>query len=95
MSASEYSKLTVDVVRRLALILQVLFMGIYRFTLPTTGAISFADFLSDPSGKNLYASQIAQTTQARANLRGALKENKRADEKDFLRLIKVRYSIIE
>lgn len=67
-------------------------MAIYRFTLPTTGAVSFSDFLSDPSGANLYSSQIAQATQARANLRGALKENKRteSDERNYLNLIKVR-----
>lgn len=38
-----------------------------------------------------YTVDIADATQARANLRAALKESKRTDgEKDFLRLVKVR-----
>ena len=60
----------------------------YLYELPTTGAISFGDFLVDRSAS--YVADVADTTEARANLRAALKENKRTDEKDFLRLVKVR-----
>jgi hypothetical protein len=65
-------------------------MSIYLYELPTTGAISFTEFCSDDNA--LYTSHISEVTQARANLRGALKESKRADhgEKDFLKLVKVR-----
>ncbi|TFY76997.1 hypothetical protein EWM64_g7017 [Hericium alpestre] len=60
----------------------------YVFELPTTGSFSFAECYSDPT--NVYTSNIAETTQARANLRALLKESKRTDgEKDYLRLIKV------
>jgi hypothetical protein len=64
-------------------------MGIYLYELPTTGAISFIDFCSYENGS--YTSHISDTTQARANLREALKESKRTDhaEKDFLKLVKV------
>ena len=64
-------------------------MGTYLYELPTTGAISFNDFCVDKTAS--YASEIAGATQARQNLRAALKESKRAEgEKDFLRLVKVR-----
>jgi hypothetical protein len=65
-------------------------MSIYLYELPTTGAISFADFCLDENVS--YTSHISEATQARANLRGVLKESKRADhgEKDFLKLVKVR-----
>jgi hypothetical protein len=59
----------------------------FLFELPTTGALSFADFISDPTGT--YTVQLAEVTQARANLRAVLKESKRTDEKDWLRLVKV------
>lgn len=62
-------------------------MTSYLYELPTTGAISFGDFLYDKSAS--YISEISDTTEARANLRTALKESKRSDEKDFLRLVKV------
>ncbi|KIM83266.1 hypothetical protein PILCRDRAFT_438421 [Piloderma croceum F 1598] len=64
-------------------------MSIYLYELPTTGAISFAEFCSDENAS--YTSHISEVTQARANLRGALKESKRADhgEKDFLKLVKI------
>ncbi|GJE92669.1 BRO1 domain-containing protein [Phanerochaete sordida] len=62
-------------------------MTSYLYELPTTGAISFGDFLYDKSAS--YISEISDTTEARANLRAALKESKRTDEKDFLRLVKV------
>lgn len=64
-------------------------MGSYVYELPTTGAISFTDFCLDENG--LYTAHIVEATQARANLRGALKENKRdvSGEKDYLKLVKV------
>lgn len=66
-------------------------MSTYLYELPTTGAISFADFCIDHTGS--YTTHIAEATQARANLRAALKESKRTDgEKDYLKLVKVRYA---
>lgn len=63
-------------------------MSTYLYELPTTGAISFNDFCLDKS--HSYAAEIAGATQARQNLRAALKESKRAEgERDFLRLVKV------
>ncbi|KAH7919791.1 hypothetical protein BV22DRAFT_1099083 [Leucogyrophana mollusca] len=66
-------------------------MSIYVYELPTTGAISFADFCVDQSPAGTYAAHLAEATQARANLRGVLKESKRTDrdDKDYLRLVKV------
>ncbi|KIK92667.1 hypothetical protein PAXRUDRAFT_829743 [Paxillus rubicundulus Ve08.2h10] len=63
----------------------------YVYELPTTGAISFAEFCIDTTGGNVYTSHIAEATQARANMRGVLKECKRMDsgERDYLRIIKV------
>ncbi|EJD02669.1 uncharacterized protein FOMMEDRAFT_107601 [Fomitiporia mediterranea MF3/22] len=61
-------------------------MTTYLYELPTTGAISFSDFCVDKTAS--YAMNISDATQARANLRAALKESKRAEgEKDFLRLV--------
>ncbi|KAL4251427.1 pH-response regulator protein palC [Abortiporus biennis] len=64
-------------------------MSSYLFELPTTGAISFSDFCYDQSAS--YISETADTTEARANLRAALKEYKRSDddEKDYLKLVKI------
>lgn len=66
-------------------------MSVYLYELPTTGAISFADFCADDTDGRIYSTHVAEATQARANLRTMLKENKRADssEKDYLRLVKV------
>ena len=66
-------------------------MGTYLYELPTTGAISFADFCLDKSSDSSHVSHISETTLSRANLRTALKESKRADddEKDNLKLVKV------
>ena len=63
----------------------------YIYELPTTGAVSFADFCVDYSAERVYNRHIPEASQARANLRGALKDGKRADhgEKDFLGLVKV------
>ena len=41
-----------------------------------------------------YVSEVSDTTEARANLRAALKESKRTDEKDYLRLVKVLPSLL-
>lgn len=69
-------------------VLSGLMMSTYLYELPTTGAISFQDFCVDQSAS--YSSQLAEATQARANLRAVLKESKRTDgEKDFLRVVKV------
>ena len=65
-------------------------MSTFLYELPTTGAISFADVCIDHTVDHIYTPRIAQTTQSRANLRGALKETKRTDgEKDYLRIVKV------
>lgn len=63
----------------------------FLYDLPTTGAISFSDFCIDQSTKQSYTYQIPEVTQARANLRGALKDSKRTDHgtKDYLSLVKV------
>ncbi|KAJ7366650.1 BRO1 domain-containing protein [Mycena albidolilacea] len=65
-------------------------MSLYLYELPTTGAISFSDFCTD-SAERLYTNHISDTTQARANLRAALKESKRTHdgEKDYLKLVKI------
>ena len=64
-------------------------MSSYLYELPTTGAISFSEFCSDQNGS--YLVEVAETTEARANLRAALKEFKRAEdnERDYLKLVKV------
>ncbi|VDB95930.1 unnamed protein product [Peniophora sp. CBMAI 1063] len=62
-------------------------MSVYAFELPTTGSFSFADCFSDLTGT--HTSALAEATQARASLRGLLKESKRTDgDKDYLRLVK-------
>jgi len=62
----------------------------YFYELPTTGAISFSEFCVDHSAEKAYNRYFADASQARANLRGVLKDSKRADrgEKDFLGLVK-------
>ncbi|CAL1706477.1 unnamed protein product [Somion occarium] len=64
-------------------------MSSYLYEIPTTGAISFSDFCYDQTAS--YVAEVADTTEARANLRAALKEFKRAedDERDYLKLVKV------
>ncbi|KAH9935779.1 BRO1 domain-containing protein [Fomitopsis serialis] len=64
-------------------------MSTYLYELPTTGAIFFAGVCDDKTGS--YTTEIAEATEARANLRAALKESKRADDggKDYLKLVKV------
>ena len=64
----------------------------YLYELPTTGAISFSEFCVDHSAEKVYNRYIPEASQARANLRGLLKDSKRTDhgEKDFLSLVKAR-----
>lgn len=64
----------------------------YLYELPTTGAISFIDVCVDLSREKASTRYLSEASQARANLRGILKESKRTDhgEKDFLALVKVR-----
>lgn len=68
----------------------------YLYELPTTGSISFSELCLDRSQDKAYTRFIAEATQARANLRGVLKESKRTDhgEKDFLTLVKVAFVIL-
>ena len=67
-------------------------MTSYIYDLPTTGSISFSDFAIDTTEGNVYTSWIAEATQARANMRGVLKQSRRTDseDRDYLRIIKVR-----
>jgi hypothetical protein len=66
----------------------------YIYELPTTGAISFSEFCVDRSAEISYNRHISEASQARANLRGVLKDSKRADhgEKDFLGLVKASFA---
>ncbi|TFK44298.1 BRO1 domain-containing protein [Crucibulum laeve] len=63
----------------------------YLYELPTTGALSFSDFCVDQSSNKAYTYRIPEATQARANLRGVLKESKRTDhgEQDYLSVVKL------
>lgn len=63
----------------------------YLYELPTTGAVTFSDFCIDLGDKKPYIFFFSTATQARANLRGILKDSKRTDhnEKDYLSLVKV------
>lgn len=69
-------------------------MSSYLYELPTTGAVSFADICQGLSTDATlgYVTEIAETTEARANLRVVLKENRRTDseERDHLKIVKVR-----
>jgi hypothetical protein len=62
----------------------------YLYELPTTGATPFSEFCVDHSAERVYNHYFSEASQARANLRGVLKDSKRADhgEKDFLGLVK-------
>lgn len=57
---------------------QTLIMSTFPFPIPTTGAISFSDFLSDPQSN--YTLRIAEATSARASLRGILKQERRTGD---------------
>ncbi|THV03167.1 hypothetical protein K435DRAFT_748119 [Dendrothele bispora CBS 962.96] len=62
-------------------------MPCYLYHLPTTAALSFVDLCGS---NHSYVRHLAQTTQLRANLRGALKQAKHSDgEKDYLSLVKI------
>ncbi|KIK69262.1 hypothetical protein GYMLUDRAFT_35328 [Collybiopsis luxurians FD-317 M1] len=63
-------------------------MTTFLYELSTTGAISFSDVVSDPSGS--YTRRISEATQIRSRLRGTLKESKRTDgERDYLTVVKI------
>lgn len=63
----------------------------FLFDLPTTGAINFTDFLTDPSGSSGYAAKLADASAARARVRAVLKECRRTDEqsRDWSGAVKV------
>ncbi|KXN90959.1 pH-response regulator protein palC [Leucoagaricus sp. SymC.cos] len=63
----------------------------YLYELPTTGAVSFSDFCVDQSTDKIYSTCILEATQARANIRAALKASKRTEDgtKDYLSLTKL------
>lgn len=64
----------------------------YTYELPTTGAVSFSNFCVDQTRDRAYTHHIPEATQARANLRGLLKDSKRTEgEKDYLALVKVQH----
>lgn len=62
-------------------------MSGYLYELPTTESVSFSSCYDDVIGS--YTTQVADTTERRANLRTLLKDAKRNSEKDYLRLVKV------
>lgn len=68
----------------------------YTFEPPTTTIISFSDFFSDQSDSKQYGYRLPIVTEARSNIRAALKEMKAAEhgEKDYLKLVKVRRATI-
>lgn len=85
-----YSHVVKSGIFPLALILtHILTMSSYLYELPTTGAISYSEFCNDQTAS--FIVEVAETTEARANLRAALKEFKRAEdnERDYLKLVKV------
>ena len=67
-------------------------MSGYFYELPTTEPFSFSGRYGNTVGS--YISQVADTTERRANLRTLLKEAKRNSEKDYLKLVKVRLNLI-
>ncbi|KAJ3542827.1 hypothetical protein NMY22_g3366 [Coprinellus aureogranulatus] len=63
----------------------------YHFEPPTTNIISFSDFFNDQSDSKQYGYRLPTVTEARSNIRAALKEMKAAEngEKDYLKLVKL------
>jgi len=60
----------------------------FPYPLPTTGSISFADFLLDEDNK--YFTEISEATAQRGRLRQELKETKRVEgAKDYNKIIQV------
>jgi hypothetical protein len=53
-------------------------MATFAFPIPTTGAIAFSDFLTDPS--NNWTVRLSEATSTRATLRGILKQERRTDD---------------
>ena len=66
----------------------------YIFETPSTSTLSYSDFFVDRSDKKEYEFRFPEVTQARTNVRAALKEMKgtEGNDKDYLRLVKVRSS---
>jgi hypothetical protein len=63
----------------------------FNYALPTTGTISFADFILE--NDNMYLSDISESTALRGRLRAVLKAAKRTEgaNKDYTKIIKVGY----
>jgi hypothetical protein len=62
----------------------------YIYPLPTTGTISWSDFLLDEN--NLYLSEISEATAQRGRVREALKDAKRTEgPKDYTKIMNVIY----
>ncbi|KAG8732307.1 hypothetical protein FRC12_019337 [Ceratobasidium sp. 428] len=63
-------------------------MSGYVYELPTTAALSFSELCTDITGS--YVAQLANATEARANVRAVLKASKRTDagERDYLKVVK-------
>lgn len=60
----------------------------FIYPLPTTGSISWSDFLLDED--NLYLSEISEATAQRGRVREVLKEAKRTEgPKDYTKIINV------
>jgi hypothetical protein len=64
----------------------------FIFDPPATAIISFSDIFSDQSDNKQYGFRLPTVTEARSNIRAALKEMRAAEngERDYLRLAKVR-----
>jgi hypothetical protein len=69
----------------------------YFYELPTTGAISFSDLCADLTPNKKYVQHLQHATQARANIRGLLKESKSVSQadKDNLQLVKVCVAVVD
>ena len=60
----------------------------FIYPLPTTGSISWSDFLLDED--NIYLNEISEATAQRGRVRAALKEAKRTEgPKDYTKIMKV------
>lgn len=64
------------------------------FPLPTTGAVAWTTFLTDPSGS--LAPAIARTSNARGRVRSSLKKCKRTeeDQRDWGQIVQVCFALI-
>lgn len=59
----------------------------FIYPIPTTGSISFSDFILDES--NSYINEISEATALRGRVRAALKEASRAEEPNYTNIMKV------